>query len=87
MVQYSRQASRTGYLVGALLVIAGLGTLAIRVQLPELRAVELRNAVHTWWPLLLIAAGIIWWMAPAQEPGECSRHRSEWQWPEARNGN
>ncbi len=45
-------------------VLAGVGTykLLVTLTLPELWSEAFKHTVHVWWPTVLIAAGVFWWM-------------------------
>jgi hypothetical protein len=62
MAQWNEQASRGNFLMGAILVIAGLGAMVAKLRVPELYIAHLRSAAQILWPLLLIGAGIVWWI-------------------------
>ncbi len=43
-------------------VLAGIVTYKLIVTLPEWWNEALKHTVQVWWPVLLIAAGVFWWM-------------------------
>ncbi len=82
MSHSSRHGSPGEAAIGAVLVIAGVFALAGKLGIPELWVVLSRSAVHQWWPLLLIVAGVAWWMADRRSKLDrlqeiCSR--SHWE--------
>jgi hypothetical protein len=86
MSQRSRQASPGQSALGILLVTVGLGSLVAKLELPELWILALKNAAQLWWPVMLIVAGIIWWIAHRrQTTSGVPSERAHTSW-EARHG-
>lgn len=62
----SRKSSAGQLVVGALLVIAGVAALIARLGVPEYWTLVLRNTAQVGAPILLIGAGMLWWVLDAQ---------------------
>ncbi len=87
MAASDNKATERKKIIGGLLVGIGTYQLLGTLTLPELWNEALKHAIHVWWPLVLIAAGILWWVADAKaKSGKCRERYAGESW-EARNGN